>query len=92
MLYKIAFTIGIIIAVWKGFKLFETFKHKLADDDEDRPARPKTTSKRTASNNDATGARTKSKTLDLVECPKCGAYVPNGTICKSVAECTHRQS
>jgi hypothetical protein len=30
------------------------------------------------------------KATDLVECPRCGLLVPNGTICRSVEECRFR--
>ncbi|MCB2011950.1 MAG: hypothetical protein R3C70_08780 [Geminicoccaceae bacterium] len=90
MLYKIAFTIGIIIAVWKGFRLFETLRRKLADDD-GTPPRPKRTRTTRASRRETNAAPGRRQTVDLVPCPKCGAYVPNGTICTSIEECTHKE-
>ncbi|WP_165769394.1 hypothetical protein [Arboricoccus pini] len=30
-------------------------------------------------------------TTDLVACPRCGTYVPNGTICRSTDECRFRR-
>lgn len=30
-------------------------------------------------------------TTDLVACPRCGTYVPNGTICRSTEECRFRR-
>ncbi|MEZ5823579.1 MAG: hypothetical protein R3C97_02180 [Geminicoccaceae bacterium] len=89
MIYKIAFTIGIIIAVFKGFKLFETFRQKLADDGEppEKPTRSRTARARQA---EPQPAPKRPKAVDLVACPKCGAYVPNGTICRSVEECVHK--
>ena len=88
MLYKIVFTIGVIVAVWKGFKLFETFRTKLSDEADDPAAQPRRKNRRTEG--PAEPARPKAKTLDLIECPKCGAYVPNGTICPSIEDCTHK--
>ena len=31
------------------------------------------------------------KATDLVECPRCGLFVPNGTICRSVEQCQFRR-
>ncbi|MCB9945033.1 MAG: hypothetical protein H6851_15615 [Geminicoccaceae bacterium] len=85
MIYKIAFTIGIIIAVWKGFKLFETLRTHIADDP------PRSTPRKPARGGQPRSAsRQSARTVELVKCPKCGAYVPNGTICTSVEECTHK--
>lgn len=36
-----------------------------------------------------TAARTP-KATELVECPRCGTFVPNGTVCRSVEECRFR--
>ena len=33
----------------------------------------------------------RSKATDLVECVRCGMFVPNGTICRSVEECSFRR-
>jgi hypothetical protein len=30
------------------------------------------------------------RATDLVECVRCGTFVPNGTICRSVEECQYR--
>ena len=32
------------------------------------------------------------KATDLVECPRCGLFVPNGTICRSVEQCQFRRT
>lgn len=31
------------------------------------------------------------ETTDLVACPRCGTYVPNGTICRSTEACRFRR-
>ncbi|MCB2052611.1 MAG: hypothetical protein KDE35_00025 [Geminicoccaceae bacterium] len=86
-LSKLIFTVLIIVAIWRGFKLFESFKKRLADEQEKPPAEPRVRAKAKAEPVRPTG-----RTVDLVKCVKCGAYVPNGTICPSVEECTHRRS
>ena len=32
------------------------------------------------------------KATDLVECVRCGMFVPNGTVCRSVEECRFRRA
>ena len=32
------------------------------------------------------------KATELVECPRCGTFVPNGTICRSTEECRFRSA
>jgi membrane protease subunit (stomatin/prohibitin family) len=32
------------------------------------------------------------RATDLVECVRCGMFVPNGTICRSAQECQYRGS
>jgi hypothetical protein len=32
------------------------------------------------------------KSTDLVECVRCGMFVPNGTICRSVEQCQFRRA
>lgn len=31
------------------------------------------------------------KATDLVECPRCGLFVPNGTLCHSKDDCRYRR-
>ncbi|MFZ1430145.1 MAG: hypothetical protein WAS21_25650 [Geminicoccaceae bacterium] len=31
------------------------------------------------------------KATDLVECPRCGLFVPNGTTCRSTEQCQFRR-
>lgn len=62
-LSKLLFTIFVVIAIWKGFTYVGRLaqERKRADALRRRPAgRPRTAS---------------SRTIDLVECPRCGAYV-----------------
>jgi hypothetical protein len=62
-LSKLLFTIFVVVAVWKAFAYVGRLaqERQRADAVRRRPAsRPKTNS---------------SRTIDLVECPRCGAYV-----------------
>lgn len=70
MITKLLFTIGLIIAVWRGFKLFETFRAKIADDDDEVPARPAKRRRRQAADE-----------VELIACPRCGAFTPKGQFC-----------
>ena len=58
---KLLFTILIIVAVWKGFALVS----KLARERDARPTRPR--GRRRAPN-------PQGGTIELIECPRCGAY------------------
>ena len=46
----------------------------------------------TAANQRAAKAASQPKATDLVECVRCGMFVPNGTICRSVEECRFRRA
>ena len=62
---KLLFTVGIIVAVWRGFKMFEKFKARAAE--EEPPAPPRQ-------------ARA-SDEVEMIECPRCGAFTPKGQFC-----------
>lgn len=74
-LSKLLFTILVIAGVWRVFKFLQ------AREPRQRPV--------------ATGGprrwgrrqRPAQQAVDLVPCPKCGAYVPPGTDCPSREEC-----
>ena len=38
------------------------------------------------------GPAPQAKATDLVECVRCGMFVPNGTVCRSVEECRFRRA
>lgn len=81
-LSKLIFTALLIVAVWKGWKLMQTIRDKISDPaDYAEVERPKAR------------ARSRPKSAEtLYECPHCGTYVPNGTICRSEKECVLRKS
>ena len=45
-----------------------------------------------AANERAAAPASAAKATDLVECVRCGLFVPNGTICRSREECRFRPS
>lgn len=64
---KLLFTAGIIIAVWRGFKMLESFRNRV----ESQPAeaaggKPKPQS---------------SDEVEMIECPRCGTFMPKGQFC-----------
>ncbi len=79
-LTKILFTVLIVVAVWKGWRLMETIRDKISDP-KDYLKAPK-----------AKRAKAPKPAETLYECPHCHIYVPNGTICRSKEHCVLRQS
>ena len=71
---KILLTALVIIAAWRGYRLYQQFQSRLAATAHDR------------------AAAKPASTTDLVECPRCGMFVPNGTICRSVEQCQYRRA
>ncbi len=76
-LTKLLFTILVIVAVWRGFQLVQ----RLQKAPTRRPQR------RFRVRRDR---RPPAPAMDLVPCPKCGAYVTPGTDCPSVERCRLR--
>ncbi len=72
---KILVTILVIVAAWRGYRLYQQMQARIAAANE-RAARP----------------APQPKATDLVECVRCGMFVPNGTICRSVEECRFRRA
>jgi ribosomal protein L32 len=78
-LSKIIFTVLVIVAVWKGWRLMETLRDKISDP-EDYVKAPK-----------PRRSKAPKAAETLYECPHCHTYVPNGTICRSKEQCVLRQ-
>jgi hypothetical protein len=72
---KILFTILIVVAVWKGFGLVT----KLA---KEREARAVKRERREAAEAGRGGRASGGRAVDLVECPRCGAYFDPGEGCR----------
>jgi len=93
-LTQIIFTVVVFVAVWRGFRMVEQWRDRIADPPARRPAKRR--SKPEAPPADAPPGessrvqRPDGSTVDLVPCPRCGAYVPNGTICRSIEECVYK--
>jgi len=79
-LSKILFTVMLVLAVWKGWRLLSVIRDKISDPPADQVRqRP----------SHAPPSRPKAETL--YECPHCHTYVPNGTICRSKEHCVLKQ-
>jgi hypothetical protein len=77
---KILLIVLVAVVAWRGLRLWNEVQARLAQRSGPPPAAP--------------GARTaaaSSRATELVECPRCGIFVPNGTICRSVEECRFRR-
>jgi ribosomal protein L32 len=75
---KILVLILVIVTLWRGMRIFNFLKNTLAGDPEQERVRDR----------QRTAAR---PAQELIECPKCGTYVPNGTFCVSKERCSLRQ-
>ncbi len=75
-LSKLLFTVLVIAGVWRIFKYLQTRDQKQPVATGGRPRGR--WYRRTAQ---------RQRAVDLVPCPKCGAYVPPGTDCPSPEEC-----
>lgn len=73
-LSKILFTIFLVIAVWRGFKLFEKFRGTLSDD-ESVVGRAASRMKKRRS------ASSRTTTTEMVRCSNCGTFLPQGDRC-----------
>ena len=80
-LSKILFTVMLVVAVWKGWRLLSVIRDKISDP----PAEQVQRSPRRA-------ARARPQAETLYECPHCHTYVPNGTICRSKEHCVLKPS
>ncbi len=77
-LSKILLIVIVAVIAWRGLRIYHQLQARVAAQ---RPASG-TASRRAA----------EPKATDLVECPRCGTFVPNGTICRSVEECRFRHA
>ena len=76
---KILVLVLVIVAVWRGMRILAQVQARLAQ------------AERRAAQGPA-AARSAPRATDLVECPRCGMFVPNGTICRSREECSFRRA
>ncbi|MDX6749125.1 hypothetical protein SH611_04835 [Geminicoccaceae bacterium 1502E] len=82
-LSKILLVVMVIVLVWRGKRLLTMLRDKMVEAERHRTPQkpPEPERQRRPAGPDAT---------TLVECPRCGLYVPNGTICRSKEECRYR--
>lgn len=78
-LSKILFTILLIVAVWKGWRLMLAIRDKISDP-ADYARSPRQRAAKPAPK----------ATETLYQCPYCHTYVPNGTICRSTERCIRK--
>lgn len=76
---KILVVVLAVIAAWKGMRMLSALQRKLEEGQ--RPSPPTAGARRVAE-----------EPTELVVCPRCGVYVPNGTWCPSVEECRIRKA
>ncbi len=76
---KILVVLLVIVAAWKGLRLLAAVQRKLAQSEPRMPAAAKNPSAPV-------------ETTELVRCPRCGVWVPNGTWCPSTEECSFKRS
>jgi hypothetical protein len=76
---KIVFTILVIVAVWRAWKLIGPLLARMQADSQSQ-APPHAPSPRDT------------RAVDLVACPHCGAYVPRTTACPSRERCRLQRS
>lgn len=76
---KILVVLLVIVAAWKGLRMLTALQKKLEQAQQRPPAPPTGRSGPVA------------EATDLVPCPRCGTYVPNGTWCPSVEECRFKK-
>jgi hypothetical protein len=82
-LSKIVFTILVIVAVWRAWRLIGPLIARLQTAAAPAPPPPRKPP--------PAGRREAKASVDLVECPKCGTFVPAGTWCPSKEACTLRR-
>ncbi len=70
---KLVFTIFVVIAIWKAFTYVSRLTHERQQADGLR--------KRAANATSRTRRAARGPTIELVECPRCGAYVDAGEGC-----------
>lgn len=73
---KILLIVLVAFVAWRGLRIYQQVQARVAQ-------------------RQAEGAAQRAaapKATDLVECVRCGMFVPNGTICRSVEECRFRQA
>ena len=95
-LTKILFTIGLIVAIWRGWKLLEFFRDKIGDE---RPTARKSTGSTRRAPRDRGGDKRarpaperQPEAVDLVACPQCGTYVANDRMFEHARSCPGRKT
>lgn len=72
---KLLLTVLVGVVAWRGWRLYQQVQARVA----------------AASQQAARARPTAPRATDLVECVRCGMFVPNGTVCRSTEECRFRR-
>ena len=78
---KLLLTLAMIYLAYRGIKLFNEAAAKI------EAGRKAQARERAAA---ANRPPPPDRATELVECPRCGLYVPNGTYCRSLDDCAYR--
>ena len=72
---KLLLTVLVGVVAWRGWRLYQQVQARVV-----------------AASQQAARARPAApRATDLVECVRCGMFVPNGTVCRSTEECRFRR-
>jgi hypothetical protein len=77
---KLVFTILIVIAVWRAYKVLGPFLARMQGATPRPQPRPR-----------AARQREPAQAVELVACPHCGTFVPRGIFCPSREHCRLQQ-
>ncbi|MFO1050339.1 MAG: hypothetical protein U1E52_20875 [Geminicoccaceae bacterium] len=79
---KLLLTVLVGAVAWRGWRIYQQVQERVA------AASQQAARARTAAGAQAAAAP---RATDLVECVRCGMFVPNGTVCRSTEECRFRR-
>ena len=65
---KILLTIAVIVAIWRAWKFIAPMVARMQQPE---PTAPR----------NAASAKPDRRALELIECPRCGTFIPSGTVC-----------
>ncbi len=84
-LNKILLIVLVAFLVWRGLRVYQQVQARLTAVERGQSAAPRPAAA-------ARGTAPARGATDLVACPRCGALVPNGTVCRSGEECRFRKA
>jgi hypothetical protein len=81
-LSKILFTILVLIAVWRAYKMLGPLLNRMQGAPAPKRPRPQARAE----------PRPDMRSVDLIACPHCGTFVPKTTMCPSREHCRLQQA